>query len=51
LVDTFDGASWDRAPDGCFLLIRCSADDSDPNALRIVLNWFDELKRLVPTNP
>ena len=50
-VDTFDGASWDRAPDGRFLVIRPTADDSNPTELRIVLNWFDELKRLVPTDP
>ena len=48
-VDTF-GVSWDLAPDGRFLVIKPSADDSDPSELRIVLNWFEELKRLVPTD-
>ena len=48
-VDTF-GVSWDLAPDGRFLVIKPSADDSDPSELRIVLNWFEELERLVPTN-
>jgi Tol biopolymer transport system component len=49
-IDTFDGASWDLAPDGRFLMIKPIADDSEPTELRIVLNWFEELKRLVPTD-
>jgi len=48
-VDTF-GVSWDLAPDGRFLVIKPSADDSDPSELRIVLNWFEELERLAPAD-
>ena len=49
LVDTF-GISYDVAPDGRILLIKPSDDGSDPTRLDIVLNWFEELERLVPTN-
>jgi len=40
--------TYDVAPDGRFLMIR---DPEGPPLQRInvVLNWFDELKRLVPT--
>ena len=48
-VDTY-GLSWDLAPDGRFLVVKPSTDGADPNELRTVLNWFEELKRLVPTN-
>ena len=26
------------------------ASDDDPNRVTLVVNWFEELKRLVPTN-
>ncbi len=38
--------SYDIAPDGRFLMIMA---DPAPTRLNIVLNWFEELKRLVPT--
>jgi serine/threonine-protein kinase len=40
--------SYDVAPDGRFLMIR---DPEGPprQQIKVVLNWFDELKRLVPT--
>ena len=44
------GVSWDLAPDGRFLVVKPSTDGSDPNELRAVLNWVEELTRLVPTN-
>ncbi len=40
------------APDGRFLMIRQGAATDDATAspeLILVLNWFEELKRLVPT--
>ena len=40
--------SYDISPDGeRFLMITSEAQ---PNELHIVLNWFEELKRLVPTD-
>ena len=39
--------SYDVSPDGRFLMIR---SDPAPTHLNVVLNWFEELKRLVPTN-
>ena len=48
VVDT-GGLSWDVAPDGRFLVIKPSVI-SDPTEVRVVLNWFEELERLVPTD-
>ena len=48
------GRSYDVAPDGQrFLMITASGgaeDTSAPTSLTVVLNWFEELRRLVPTN-
>jgi len=44
---TVRGRSYDIAPDGRILVIQPHAD-SVPNRLNVVLNWFEELKRLVP---
>ena len=44
--------TYDIAPDGeRFLMIKEGGSDETPSTeLIIVLNWFAELKRLVPTN-
>ena len=39
--------NYDVAPDGRFLMIRQS-EGSSPNQINVVLNWSEELKRLVP---
>jgi len=44
---TFFGHSYDLAPDGRFLMIQ-ESQESIPPAIHVVLNWFEELKRLVP---
>ena len=42
--------NWDVASDGqSFVMVL--ADPERPREIRIVQNWFDELKRLVPTDP
>ena len=48
---------WDRpydiAPDGRFLIIRSDQAETGGGTasnLIVVQNWFEELKRLVPTN-
>jgi serine/threonine protein kinase/Tol biopolymer transport system component len=41
--------SWDLAPDGRFAMIRLSAISSTNLDVVVVENWFEELKRLVPT--
>ena len=56
----FDGAfgtdvrQYHVAPDGRFLMMRLGSSATDDATatpeLVLVLNWFDELKRLVPTN-
>ena len=48
-ADTY-GVSWDLAPDGRFLVVKPSSEGTDPNELRTVLNWFEELKAQVPVN-
>ena len=47
-VDTYE-LSWDLAPDGRFLVVKPSTDGADPNELRTILNWFEELQARVPT--
>ena len=41
-------ADYDVSPDGRFLAIR--NDSSAPREIHVILNWTEELKRLVPTN-
>ena len=43
------GHSYDVAPDGRFLLLQSEQPLTITN-LNVVLNWFEELKRLVPTD-
>jgi hypothetical protein len=38
--------SYDVGPDGRFLMLK---DEAEAAPLNVVLNWFEELKRLVPT--
>ncbi len=40
------GRTYDVAPDGRFLMIRIANQSATP--LVVVLNWFEELKRLAP---
>ena len=45
------GIRYDVGPDGRFLLLKGdSSDDSSRRNIVLVQNWFEELKRLVPTN-
>jgi hypothetical protein len=44
--------AYDIAPDGRFLIIRsgqAQAAGGAPSNIILVQNWFEELKRLVPT--
>ena len=41
--------SYDLAPDGRFLMVK-SEEQASVSQINVVLNWFEELKRLVPTN-
>jgi hypothetical protein len=41
---------YDISPDGKrFLMLKENVQLSPRNQIEIVLNWFEELKRLVPT--
>jgi serine/threonine protein kinase/Tol biopolymer transport system component len=42
------GLEYGVSPDGKRFLVLQSADTSRPTELRVVVNWFEELKRLVP---
>jgi hypothetical protein len=43
--------SYDVTSDGRFLMIKPDAGtQSAPPQMVVVLNWFEELKRLVPTH-
>jgi hypothetical protein len=43
------GTNYDIAPDGRRFLMIQSDQETAPTQLRIVLNWSEELKRLLPT--
>ena len=51
-VDPFgnDMHNYDVAPDGRFVMIKEIGQESTSVQINVVLNWFEELKRLVPTN-
>jgi dipeptidyl aminopeptidase/acylaminoacyl peptidase len=44
--------NYDVSPDGQrFLMVKpITADESAPTQINVVLNWFDELKRVAPAN-
>ena len=44
------GSSYDISPDGQRFLMIQREQDLVPTEIIVVLNWFEELKRLVPTN-
>jgi serine/threonine-protein kinase len=48
----FYGRTYDVAPDGRFLMLKEEAVGgyTAPQHLEVELNWFEELKRLVPTS-
>ena len=45
------GRSYDVSPDGQrFMVLQPEHDDSAVRQIHVVLNWLEELKRLVPTD-
>jgi serine/threonine-protein kinase len=44
------GSSYDISPDGERFLMIQREQDLVPTEIIVILNWFEELKRLVPTN-
>ena len=40
--------AWDILPDGRFIGIASTTDDAVRGSMRVVLNWFEELKQRVP---
>jgi hypothetical protein len=49
LVGGDTGSNYDVAADGRFVMIRAE-EGSGPTQINVVLNWFEELKRLVPAS-
>jgi hypothetical protein len=44
------GPHWDAAPDGKrFLMIKGAGDQSASGQMQVVTEWFDELRRRVPS--
>ncbi len=41
--------TYDVGPDGQFVMAKPSGGDESGRQLVVVLNWFEELERLVPT--
>ena len=41
---------YDVSPDGQRFLINTLLEEEDAASITLVLNWFEELKRLAPTN-
>ncbi len=43
--------NYDISPDGQrFLMIKPTDEEEGQGQINVLLNWFEELKRLVPTN-
>ncbi len=44
--------NFDVTPDGeqFLVVLPASTDGGAPDSIAVVLNWFEELRRLVPTN-
>ena len=40
---------YDVTPDGRFVMIRTGSGEDSSSNMILVQNWFEELKRLVPT--
>ena len=45
-----DGRNYDVSLNGERFLMLRETEETGVQAIHVVLNWFDELKRLVPTN-
>jgi hypothetical protein len=45
-----EGGNYDVAPDGQRFVMIEEVDPLVTSRINIVANWFEELKRLVPTN-
>ncbi len=44
-------ADYDISPDGQrFVMVKASGNENPLTQINVVLNWFEELKRLVPTD-
>ncbi len=42
-------SSYNVGSGGRFLMIKTAEEEEEQSQIHVVLNWFEELKRLVPT--
>jgi len=50
MFKALSGTTWDVAPDGKRFLVETPISATDGgNLMEVVVNWFDELNRRVPT--
>ncbi len=47
---TIGSAFYDVTPDGQRFVMVQAQQEAGASQIHVVLNWFEELKRLVPTN-
>ncbi|MEE8160491.1 MAG: hypothetical protein V3T61_02525, partial [Acidobacteriota bacterium] len=45
-----ESVNYDVSPDGQRFVMLKGEEGSQQNQISVVINWFEELKRLVPTN-
>lgn len=48
-VDGNPSTNYDESPDGRFIMIQEDEEEARDTTVHVVLNWTEELKRLVPT--
>ena len=48
--DVVGSANYDVSADGQSFVMIAADDKAPPGEIEVVLNWFEELKRLVPTD-
>ena len=48
-AEDFGHPGYDVSPEGRLLIVEQAPEESAPGEIQVVLNWFEELKRRVPT--
>ncbi len=48
-AEAFGHPGYDVSPEGRLLIVEAAQEESAPPEIQVVLNWFEELKRRVPT--
>ena len=48
-AEFFGHPGYDVSPDGRLLIVQQAQEEAAPRRVHLVLNWFEELKRRVPS--